>query len=215
MKEAEIAELFNSELDVLLQGGKEQLFSADPGAMALAGALARADYSTQSLIKESLRERLAAKEGGGLLEALRRLFSNNYARAAMAAAVVVVSLLPLARHYPGRAPGFTAPVETAGQPVQEPPARASAPASRPAAAPKPSRPAPEKGLFASIPMAKLEAEPIKDFPIASPGALAPAAGGQEAKPEKGAGAVFENGSALFTLERRVVTPEDIFERRVI
>ena len=217
MKEGEISELFNSQLDVLLEGGKEQLFSRDPGAMALAGALSRADFSGQSLIKESLRERLAAKEGGGLLEALRRLFSNNYARVAMAAAVVVVSLLPLARRYPGRVPEVAAPAGTASQPVKAPAARTSAPVSRPAAASKPARPAPAKGLFASIPMAELESEPIKDFPIAAPAALSPedGAGEKEAGPEKGPGAVFETKSATFLLERRVITPADLFERRVI
>ena len=216
MKEAEISELFNSQLDDLLKGGNERLFSHDPGAMALAGALARADFSGESLIKESLRARLAAKEGGGLLEALRRLFSNNYARLAMAAAVVVVSLLPLARRHPVRVPEAAAPVETASRPVA-PAARESAAVSVPAAARKPSRPAPEKGLFASIPMAELKAEPIKYFPIAAPAALSPegAAGEKEAGPEAGPGAVFETKSAGFMLERRVITPADIFERRVI
>ena len=66
-------------------------------------------------------------------------------------------------------------------------------------------------------MAELKAEPIKDFPIAAPAALSPegAAGEKEAGPEKGPGAVFETGSAGFMLERRVITPADIFERRVI
>ena len=133
MKEAEISELFNSQLDDLLKGGNERLFSHDPGAMALAGALARADFSGESLIKESLRARLAAKEGGGLLEALRRLFSNNYARLAMAAAVVVVSLLPLARRHPVRVPEAAAPVETASR-SRRPPGRAPrSPSPRPPA----------------------------------------------------------------------------------
>ena len=94
MKEAEIAELFNKELDALLQDGQERVFSPDSGAMELAGELVRTDFSGQSLIKESLRERLAGNEAGGLTEALRSLFSNNYARAALAAAVLVVALLP-------------------------------------------------------------------------------------------------------------------------
>lgn len=217
MKETEISELFNSQLDDLLKGGKEQLFSHDPGAMALAGALARADFSGESLIKESLRARLAAKESGGLLEALRRLFSNNYARVAMAAAVLVVSLLPLARRNTGRVPEISAPVVTASRPVKAPAARESAAVSMPAVARKPSRPAPAKGLFASIPMAELEAEPIKEFPIAAPAAPSPesGAGEKEAGPRKGPEAVFETKSAGFMLERRVITPADIFERRVI
>jgi len=217
MKETEQAELFNRELDALLLEGKAPSFSSDPGALSLAAELAASDFSGESLIKESLRARLAGGEAGGLIKALRELFANNYARAAMAVAVVVVSLLPLVHRYPGRVPEVAAPAGTASRPVKAPAARASAPVSRPAAARKPSRPAPAKGLFTSIPMAKLEAEPIKDFPIAAPAALSPEgeAGEKEASPEKGPGAVFETGSATFLLERRVITPADIFERRVI
>lgn len=217
MSEIEQAELFNRELDALLREGKAPVFPDAPGAMGLAVELARADLSAESLIKESLRERLTAKEAGGLFEALRSLFSNNYARVAMAAAVVVVSLLPLARRYQWRVPEMTAPVETAIQPVKAQAVRASATVSRPAAARKPSRPAPAKGLFTSIPMARLEAKPIKDFPIAAPAALPPegGAGEKEAGPEKGPDAVFETKSAAFLLERRVITPADLFERRVI
>lgn len=216
MKETEQAELFNRELDALLREGKAPVSPADPGAMSLAVELVSADLSGESLIKESLRKRLTAEEGAGFLEALRSLFSNNYARVAMAA-VVVVSLLPLARRYQGRVPGMTAPVETAIQPVKAQPVRESAPVSRPAAVRKPSRPAPAKGLFTSIPMAKLEAEPIKAFPIAAPAAPSPEAetGEKEAGPQKGPDAVFETKSAGFMLERRVITPADIFERRVI
>lgn len=217
MNEAEQAELFNRELDALLREGKAPVSPADPGAMGLAVELARADLSCESLIKESLRERLTAKEGAGLFEVLRSLFSNNYARLAIAAAVVVVSLMPLARRYPGRVPELTAPVETAIQPVKARPVRESAPVSRPAAVRKPSRPAPAKGLFTSIPMAKLEAEPIKAFPIAAPAVQSPEAesGEKEAGAQKGPEAVFETKSAGFMLERRVITPADIFERRVI
>lgn len=217
MKETEQAELFDRELDVLLREGKAPVSPVDPGAMGLAVELARADLSGESLIKESLRERLTAEEGVGFLEALRSLFSNNYARLAIAAAVVVVSLMPLARRYPGRVPEMTAPVETAIQPVKAQAARESAQVSRPPAARKPSRPAPAKGLFTSIPMAKLEAEPIKAFPIAAPPAPSPEAedGEKEAGPQKGPDAVFETKSAGFMLERRVITPADIFERRVI
>ncbi|MDO8804847.1 MAG: hypothetical protein Q7R35_10470 [Elusimicrobiota bacterium] len=217
MKEAETAELFNKELDALLQDGRGHAFSPDPGAMALAGELARADFSGQSLIKESLRERLAGNEAGGLLEALRSLFSNNYARAAITAAVLVVAVLPLARRHAGRAPEITAPIAAARLLLPEEAAHERGPVSRLRAAPEPSRNARGGGLFASIPMARLETEPLKDFPITSAGSGSPVvlAEGREVELENGSGIVFETEGEVFTLERRIITPEDIFERRVI
>lgn len=201
MKEQEISELFNKELDALLQEGKEPAFSPDPGAMALAGELARADFSGQSLIKESLRERLAASPAGGFLHALRSLLSNNYARAALAAAMLVVALLPLARRRAGPATGL-APAAAVSR-FQEV-AGLSGSASG-------------EGLFASIPMARLESEPIKGFPITSAGAGAPVAlaEGREVRLENGSAIVFETESGVFALERRTIAPEDLFERRVI
>src|SRR3989338_7394393 len=97
MKETEQAELFNRELDALLLEGKAPSFSSDPGALSLAAGLAGADFSGEALIKESLRARLAGGEAGGFMKALRELFANNYARAAMAAALLLVALLPLSR----------------------------------------------------------------------------------------------------------------------
>ncbi|MDP2867166.1 MAG: hypothetical protein Q8O90_13075, partial [Elusimicrobiota bacterium] len=108
MNETEQAELFNRELDALLRDWKEPVFAADPGAMSLAAELARADFSGESLIKESLRDRLAGGEAGGLIKTLRELFANNYARAAMAAALLLVALLPLARR-PATLPENAAP----------------------------------------------------------------------------------------------------------
>lgn len=217
MNEAEISELFNKELDALLQDGQERSFGPDRGAMALAGELARADFSAQSLIKESLRERLTGNEAGGLLEALRRLFSNNYVRAALAAAVLVVALLPLARRHAGRAPELIPVAGIVRMPIQAPAARTGATGSRLPAALEPSQNPPEGGLFASIPMAGLKAEPINNFPIVSAGAGSPIvlAEGREVKLENGSGIVFQTGGGVFTLERRVITPEDIFERRII
>ncbi len=212
MNEQMISELFNAELDALLRSGKERSFLPDPGAIALAAELARADFSGQSLIKESLRARLNGEETVGFFEKLRALFSANYARAALAAAVLAIALLPLARRHAGRAPEVPAPPAIAGRPFQ-----ARAPFSRLPAAPEPSVGGPAGGFFASIPMAALEAEPLKDFPIASAGAGSPVvlAAGREVKLENGSGLVFETGSGVFILERRVINPEDIFERRVL
>jgi len=205
MNEQETAELFNRELDALLQGRAASEFAPDRGAMALAGALASADFSGQSLIKERLRARLSVKEGGGLPAALRRAFCNNYLRAALAAAVLVVALLPLARRA-GHAPEIAVPAAVARLPLQAPPAGAGLP-----------RGARAKGLFASIPMAVPAAEPINDFPIAPAGAGSPItlAAGREVILENGSAIVFETGGAVFALERRAVTQEEIFERRVI
>jgi hypothetical protein len=211
MKESEAAELFNRELDSLLQGGKEAAFSPDPGAMAFAGGLARFDLSGQSLIKESLRARLAGREGRGLLEALRALFFNNFARAALAAAALLVVLLPLARR-PERAPGFLPPVQQASLPQQ-----AGAPSPVPPVSARPSRGADDAGLFAAVPMAAPAAQAISEFPIAAAGSGSPIvlAEGREVKLEKGSAIIFDTGSAVFALERRVVTPEELFERSVI
>lgn len=217
MKEQEIAELFNRELDALLQDGQERVFSPDRGAMELAGELARADFSGRSLIKESLRERLAGNEAGGLIETLRSLFSGNYARAALAAALLVVALLPLSRRHTGPVPEIAAPVTAARPPLTVTAPGGSGPVSRPLAVPEVTRKAPGEGFFASIPMARLQSEPIKDFPIGSAGAGSPVVlvEGREVKTENGYGIVFETGGEVFTLETRSITLDDIFERRVI
>lgn len=214
MKESEIAELFNKELDALLQDGQGRVFSPDRGAMELAGELARADFSGQSLIKESLRERLAVNEAGGFLETLRSLFSNNYARAALAAAVLVVALLPLSRRH---APEITVPITTARPPLPAAAAGESGPVSRPRAVPEASGKAQGEGFFVSIPMARLQSEPIENFPIGSAGAGFPVvlSEGREVRTENGSGIVFETGGEVFTLETRAITLEDIFERRAI
>ncbi|HCC48950.1 MAG TPA: hypothetical protein DEQ38_12660 [Elusimicrobia bacterium] len=218
MNEVEQAELFNKELDSLLRDGKSPVFSSDPGALSLAAELARADFSADSLIRESLRERLAGQPG--LLESLRALFANNYARAALAAAVLVIALLPLARRHEVAAPG---PAATAARPPQAPVhAPALARSAVPPLPPLPAAPAAAVsagagGLFASIPMGRLEGVAIKNFPITPAGSGLPMvlAAGREVKLENGSGIVFETGGAVFTLERKVISHDDIFERRVL
>ncbi len=214
MNEQETAELFNRELDALLQGGGERAFDPDGGAMALAGELARADFSGRSLIKESLRERLTGKGTGGFIEILRSLFSNNYARAAMAAAILVVAVLPLARRYSARVPGPAAPSVIARLPLAPPAGKTGSRLPDELAS---SYTAPAEGFFDPIPMARLETEPLKYFPIAPAGSGSPivVAEGREVKLENGSGIVFETVSGVFTLERRAVSLEDIFERKVI
>ncbi len=214
MNEQETAELFNRELDALLQGGAERAFGPDGGAMALAGELARADFSGRSLIKESLRERLTGKGTGGFVETLRSLFSGNYARAAMAAAILAAALLPLARRHSARLPGPASPSVIARLPLAPPAAKTG---SRLPDALASSYTAPAEGFFAPVPMARLETEPIKYFPITPAGTGSPivVAEGREVKLENGSLIIFETGSGVFTLERRVISLEDIFERKVI
>lgn len=218
MNEVEQAELFNRELDSLLQDGKAPVFNSDPGALSLAGELARADFSGDSLIRESLRERLAGRPG--LLESLRALFANNYARAALAAAVLVIALLPLARRHEVTAPGPTATTARVPQATVSAASllRSAVPPLPPLqAAPAAAASAAPGSLFASIPMGRLEGEAIKNFPITPAGSGLPIvlAAGREVKLENGSGIVFETGGAVFALERRVISHDDIFERRVI
>lgn len=209
MNEVEQAELFNKELDALLEGGQAPALAPDQGAMDLAAELARMDFSGESAIKESLRRQLAG-EAGSFLPALRALFSNNYVRTAFAAALAVIALLPLARRQEADSPaapaGLTA--ELPPVPVLPLPARLPEPpvAARPAGT-----------LFASLPMPRLEAEPIKEFPIARAGSgleLA-LAEGRPITRGGGPGIVLETESAPFPIERRPIKPGDLFERRVL
>lgn len=202
MNEAELAEDFNRELDAVLNGGEPDLFRSDPGAMALAAAFARADFSGESKIKESLRQRIAAAPG--LAETLRGLFSGGYARAAFAAAVLALALLPLVRR--------PAPV-----PLPASPAAGLIKVSAPALPlPVPGGAGPGQAVFASLPMPALRGEPINSFPIEPAGRMNIAmTGGREVSLENGSGIVWETEGAALTLERRVIKPEDLFQVRTL
>jgi hypothetical protein len=66
-------------------------------------------------------------------------------------------------------------------------------------------------------MPRLEAEPIKEFPIAHAGAgleLA-LAEGRPITRGGGPGIVLETERAPFPIERRTIKPGDLFERRVL
>jgi hypothetical protein len=210
MKEQELAELFNSKLDGLLKDGEAPAFSPDQGAMDLAISLAAADFSAESGIKDALRERLTAGDGAGLLHSLRALLAGPYARAAFAAAILIVALLPLARRHAERVPVVPPQIiaELPPLPSQAVPARLPAPpaAARPAGV-----------LFASVPMGRLETEPIQEFPIAAAGAglQITLAEGRPITQGTGPGIVLETERVPFPIERRVIKPEDLFERRVL
>lgn len=217
MNEAELAQEFNKELDVLLQGGREPSFSPDQGAMRLAASLAAADFSDESAIKESLRERLAMPEPapGGLLAYIRALAGSGYARAAFAAALLVVAMLPLARRQPviTVAPPAQAPTVKTARTLPPPPLAALPAAPGPAAAqPGPAR----SEFFASVPMGRLEGERITEFPIAAAkGQPIITAPGRQVTGAKGSSLILETESAVLTIERRVITAEELFQVRSI
>lgn len=219
MNEAELAEEFNKELDVLLQGGREPSFAPDQGAMRLAAALAAADFSAESAIKETLRERLSAPAPvpGGLLSFIRALAGSGYARAAFAAALLVVAMLPLARRQPA------VPVAPPAQAPAQKIARTLPPPPLPELAAPPALPAPAAGLrparsefFASVPMGRLEGQRIAEFPIAAAqGQPIVTSPGRRVAGEKGSSLILETESAVLTIERRVITAEELFQVRSI
>lgn len=203
MNETEQAELFNKELDALLQGGGTSPFSGD-GALRLAAAIAAADFSGESRIKSSLRARLVPA-GEGFAAGLRALFSNNYARAAFAAAAIAVALLPLARRQPEPRPAVVARI-----PVPAPLGAAVPPPALTARLPASLRG--EAGaagpLFASLPMGELRGEPLK-APVME------LSSGMTTERPGGTVIIFESGHGTFALERRAVKPEQIFELRTL
>ncbi|MEI7529515.1 MAG: hypothetical protein WCK76_11310 [Elusimicrobiota bacterium] len=213
MNEAELAEKFNKELDGIFRG-EEARFTPDPEAIKFAAALARADFSADSAIKARLRDRLAGAQAApaGFAETLRALLRHSYAAPALTAACLLLILLPLTLRR-GDTPAAPA-IITAG--LTAPQARPAAPRPAPAA-PAAARPAVETGgLFGSVPMAGLTSEPIRNFPIKKAGGSPIAvARGREVKTGKGAAVVWETDSGTFMYERRVITPDDIFERKVI
>lgn len=210
MNEAEAAKIFNEELDALLAGRRPSGAPADPGALALAAELARADFSRESLIKDSLRARLLGRPAGPFA-ALRRALGARAAGAAFAAAALLLALVPLLRR--SEAPG--------PRPAEAPPAALSAGLPPPPAvrARKPASSAPGAGaLFASLPAAGLAPLPIKEFPITAaasglPMALRPARGGGAAPAPEGP--ALQTVPAAFPIETRPAAPEGIFESRTL
>lgn len=212
MNESEQAELFNKELDAVLRGVGDVFSASDPGAIELAAALARADFSGDSSIKEALRLRLAAGRTApyaGFAERALGLLRSSGARAALAAACLVLVLLPLARRLPG--PARPPAAQPLSSPVQA--VRPAVPAEAAAARVE----APQGGVFSSIPMARLEGDPIKDFPIERAGGGAPIilTRGRGIKTGSGSGIRWETERSVFILERRVISRDGLFRRRSI
>ncbi len=220
MSEQELAEKFNRELDSLLAGEAPGV-SCDPGAMKIAAALAEADLSRGSSARERLRARLEPA-GEGLLPGLAAVFANNYFRAALAAACLVAALVPVIRR-----PSAPAPAPTADAARPAPFAGTGAPAAPPSGGDLPPVPRaavglgprakPDTGLFAAVPMGRLEGERLSQFPIRTAGRaelIAPAAV-REIGDGNGAGVAWETEGAVFELRRRAITLDDIFEVRSI
>ncbi|PKM96801.1 MAG: hypothetical protein CVU79_11565 [Elusimicrobia bacterium HGW-Elusimicrobia-3] len=205
MNEVEQAELFNRELDAILQGGGTPSASGD-GALRLAASLAAVDFSGESRVKASLRARLIPA-GEGFASLLRGLLANNYARAAFAAAAIAVALLPSARRQPAPAPQ---PAVVAQIPAPAPlGATVPPPSALTSRLPASLRESGSAGpLFASLPMAELRGEPIK-APVME------LSSGNKTERQGGTAIIFETGSGTFALERREVEPEQIFELRTL
>ncbi|OIO01780.1 MAG: hypothetical protein AUJ51_07670 [Elusimicrobia bacterium CG1_02_56_21] len=227
MNEQEQSELFNRELDGFIRDGGQPAFAPEPGAMSLAVKLAGADFSGDSLIKESLRARLAGAPG--FTDSLRSAFAGAYVRVSLAAAVLLLALLPLVRR-PAPVPvssGQAKPKVIAGLPLPAPAlSEAGQPAGLGSSAPSlqsprkvtfPSAARPAGIVFVSVPMRRLETEPVKEFPIAEAGAglKITLAEGRPIMQGTGPGIVLKTERAPFPIERRVIKPEDLFERRIL
>lgn len=205
MNETKQAELFNKELDALLQGGGTPSASAD-GTLRLASSIAALDFSAESRVKSSLRARLLPA-GEGFASLLRALLANNYARAAFAAAAIAVALLPSARRQPAPAPqpAVVAQIPSPAPLVAPVPAIAPEVARLPASLREAGASGP---LFASLPMGELRGEPI-EAPVME------LSGGSRVERQGGTALVFETAGGTFALERREVKPEQIFELRTL
>ena len=223
MNEEETARDFNLELDRRLSGEKRAAFSPDPAVMGIADKLARADFSGDSAIKESLRERLVADSRGvNGFQAMARLFRRDirWKAAAFAAAGILLALLPvmrvdLRRDIPvARKIAEGGPQSAAKVISQELPARAGAAVSFGIIN------AAEgfvEGIFRSIPMGRLEGVRLKQFPIETAAVQYPiiSAAGREFSSETETGVTWETEGAVITLKSRITSPEELFRRRTL
>lgn len=220
MSENEAAELFNGELDVLLRDGRPPSPSHDEGLIRTAAALAAADFSGDSAIREELRARLTGGKGtAGVLPLVVETFTGAAFKLVFAAACLLLLVTQVARR-PARVPSPPAPVASLPAPAAALPRALSArpralpPAAAPAA---PSRAPAADRVFASIPMAAPRGEPLSAFPIGSAGAGSPivTAAVREVEAEGGVDLVMETDSAVLIIERRATSYEEFFEKRTI
>lgn len=240
MKEEELAEQFSRELDEAFSGGgKPAGLSPDPGAMAAAAKLARADFSGDSAIKETLRAELLARAGetsafGRFALLFRR---SGWLQTAIAAACLTLVMLPVLRQgrtpvAPGAssAPRAAAPalrissaavpggIRTGGPAVAVQAASRHTVAARQAAA-EPARALAAvggPGMFRSVPMRLTLVRP-SEFPIETTKGASPFGRVTVKKlaVQKGSGVVWETEHAVFTIESREISPDELFQRKAI
>ncbi|HNW43923.1 MAG TPA: hypothetical protein PKI19_05410 [Elusimicrobiales bacterium] len=210
-------ERFNAELDGLLSGAGGAAASADPAALEFARKLAGADFSAESKIQRSLRARLLEKLPVSGADKPAKPFSfgfGTFLQAALAAACLLLIALPLTRRdTPRRA-------EVPPRPAPRVPAAAAAamPAAPPPAAPAAhAEPAGPGGLFHSVPMAALSGGREQEFPIKTTKGEFPITlrEGRKTGGPNEAAVTWETENAVFILERRIITADELFERKAI
>ena len=232
MSGQETIERFNSELDAVLSG-VGVISASDPGALELSIRLGRADFSAASKLRGPLRARLlAARAGAAPAPAPAAEPARPFAGslrvllpAAFAAACLLLVLTPALRRNkplpgPGAAPAVPAPAAAVAIPAV--PARPEAAAGTAAVSRAVTVSARETGaaaaLFRSVPMAALSGGGgTREFPIRTHKGVYPIATlkGRQTTEPSGAAVTWETEDAVFRLERRVITPEDIFERKTL
>lgn len=235
MSENEAAELFNRELDVLLRDGRPAFPSHDEGLMAAASSIAAADFSGDSLVREELRARLTGKRAGtGVLALVSEAVSAAAFKVVFAAACLLLLVTQVARqphHRPAAPelmiaavpPSYETSAPAAGERIQAGTAREASRAPlaapprasfrAPAAAPAPAA----VQVFTAVPMSFPRGEPLESFPIVSAGGGLPivTAEASVVKVDGGTDLVMETEGAVFIIERRVTSHEELFERRTI
>lgn len=220
-------ECFNSELDAVLSG-VGVISATDPAALELSIRLGRADFSAASKLRGPLRARLLARAGTAPAAEPARPFAAHFRvllPAAFAAACLLLVLVPALRRNaplpgPGAAPAVPAPAAAVALPAVT--ARPEA-AARPAVVSRAvTASARETGavaaLFGSVPMASLSGGGgAREFPIRTHKGVYPIVTlkGRETTEPSGAAVTWETEDAVFRLERRVITPEELFEMKTM
>ena len=220
MNGKDAAEQFNAELDRLFTGGQGAAAAQDPAAIELAGKLARANFSADSKIREELRARLLAVPPAEAVEQAAqpfRLFFRTLLPVAFAAACVLLVVLPVVRRNSATPPAAPASAQSA---LPEVPRREAGPAPRraalhsalPAAA---AEPAGGESLFRAIPMAGLDGKHPQEFPIETrkEGFPITVQEGRTVAVPDGTDMVWETEDAVFTIEQRVTSEDEFFQRK--
>ncbi|HBA60629.1 MAG TPA: hypothetical protein DCZ92_07385 [Elusimicrobia bacterium] len=216
MSGQETIERFNSELDAVLSG-VGVISASDPAALELSVRLAGADFSGESRVRGPLRARLLAPRPAARPARGFHLGFSPVWRLAFAAAVLLLVLVPaLRREQPAAVPAVPAPPAIAAVPAVTTPA-AAAPARPPLVTASARQTGAEGPLFRSVPMGSIAGGGAGEFPIRTRKGSYPISTlkGRETKAPSGTAVTWETEDAVFVLERRVITPEEIFERKTL